>query len=104
MGQLGFPGNHRDGTGFQDIADCLLLGEDQPSLWGSGINGNDQDNQVLWPDQISDNALFVLFGRNSCGKLSNQFFQLLNLIAVFGADADLVFLLCISRMCRWHVR
>ena len=53
---------------FQDIAYGLLLGQDQPSLGSSLVNGHYQHCKILWFQQISHNPAAVLPDLSPCGQ------------------------------------
>ena len=47
-GQLGFAGDKRNCACFQNIADGLLLREDQTSFWGGRVDRDDQNDKIIW--------------------------------------------------------
>ena len=90
--KLGFSGDYRDSAGFQHITDGLLLGQDQASLWCSGINRNHQHHHIFRLDQVGHNALFIRFGGRGLDQCANPLLELIDLNAVLCADADFMFL------------
>ena len=57
-----------DAAGVQDVPNGLLLGQDEPSLGGGGVDGSDENHHVTGVDQISHQMFGVLAERRPGGR------------------------------------
>ena len=73
---------------IQNIPDGLLLGQDQPPLGRGGVNGRDQQHDIVWLKQIPHDLPFAFRLTRDGG---NGFLQLADAVAPGGADVKLMF-------------
>ena len=65
IAELIFLGNDRHGVGLEDVADHLLLREDQAAFGCGFVNGDDKHDEIGRGKQISDEMEFIfLFGED----------------------------------------
>ena len=84
--QFVFPRDEGDGTGIEDVADGLLLRQDQPSLGSRLVDRDDEDDEVPGPDQVGTDGE----GRRLFGHQAGQGLPQLVDVAFRGTADDLV--------------
>ena len=80
---------HADCAAVKDVAEGLLLGQDQPSPGRGGVDGRYQQRHIIFFQQVAHDPL-VRLRQARDGR--DGLFQLINVVPPPRADIDLVFL------------
>ena len=75
LAQFKLLGDDRDGVGLENVADGLLLRQDEPALGRRLVDGRDQHDEIRRAQQVTHDLKFIGFFRHDFGERELEFFD-----------------------------
>ena len=87
--KLSLARDKRNRVRVENVAQCLLLRQNQPSLRSRGVYRSDEDYNVVRLDEVGTDTLVISLALR---ERSNKLAEFLDILAVLRADRNFVFL------------